>query len=136
MTTEATVNQPTVEQTPAKSTVNAGASERYYRPNVDIVESGDDILLVADLPGARSADIDVHFEDGSLTLHARVSQRGAPESRYLLQEYGVADFRRTFQISEHIDASRITAEYHDGVLTLRLPKVEAIKPRKISVQTH
>jgi HSP20 family protein len=53
----------------------------------------------------------------------------------LLQEYGVGDFYRTFKVSEQIDSTRISAEYHDGVLTIHLPKVEAAKPRKISVQS-
>ncbi len=55
-------------------------------------------------------------------------------SAYLLREYGVGDFYRTFRVSEQIDASRIEAEYADGVLKLHLPKVEAVKPRKITVK--
>jgi HSP20 family protein len=50
-----------------------------------------------------------------------------------LEEYGVGDFLRTFRVGEQIDASRISAEYSNGVLKLRLPKAEAVRPRKIKV---
>jgi len=106
----------------------------WYRPNVDIVEQGDDLLVLADVPGASNDDINVRFEDGTLSLHARVQPRGDDAGTQLVREYGVGDFYRTFQISEAIDASKITATCADGVLTLRLPKAEAVKPRKINVQ--
>jgi HSP20 family molecular chaperone IbpA len=108
---------------------------RWYRPNVDIVESAEELTVVADVPGAKGDDIDIHFENGSLTLHARVMPRQPADTDLLLQEYGVGDFQRTFQLGESIDANRISAEYRDGVLTLHLPKVEAAKPRKIEVRT-
>ena len=106
---------------------------RHYRPSVDIMERPDELLVVADAPGAAPEDIDVNFENGVLTLHARVKPRQAGETDYLLREYGTGDFVRTFQVSEHIDASRIHAEIAHGVLTLHLPKVEAVKPRTIKV---
>jgi len=109
-------------------------SGRYYRPNVDILEKADELLVVADVPGADGDSIDVGFEDGTLTIHAKVGPRQPAETRYLVREYGIGDFWRTFQVSEAIDASKISAEYADGVLTLHLPKAEAIKPRKIAVK--
>src|SRR5690606_13707836 len=106
---------------------------QYYRPNVDIVEQAEELLVRADMPGLRADDIDIQFEDGTLAIHGRVASRQPAGSNYLLQEYGVGDFYRSFQISEHIDASPIHAEYNDGVLTLHLPKTESVKPRKIAV---
>jgi len=106
----------------------------HYRPNVDILESAEELTVRADLPGTRPEDIDIRFENGMLTLHGKVGPRQPQERDFLLQEYGVGDFYRTFQVSESIDGQRITAEHRDGVLTLHLPKVEAAKPRKIAVQ--
>ena len=106
---------------------------RFYRPNVDILERSDELLLVADLPGAKSDQIDIDFEKGALTLHAPVPARQNQDQLYLVHEYGVGDYYRTFNVSEAIDAGRITAEYADGILTLHLPKAESVKPRKISV---
>lgn len=105
---------------------------RVYRPSVDILETSDDYILQADLPGAKGDLIDVRYEDGELTLRAPIEAREVP-GRPLLAEYGVGDFHRAFRLSEQIDASRITAEYARGVLTLRLPKTEAVRPRKIAV---
>lgn len=106
----------------------------YYRPNVDIVETHDELLVLADVPGVSGDDVDVRFEDGTLSIHARVAPR-QEGVEYLLQEYGTGDYYRTFEISEAIDAGKITAECADGVLTLHLPKAESAKPRKISVKS-
>ena len=124
-------NPATEEVTPAEHT----RSGRYYRPNVDILDQADELVLLADLPGADGDAIDIHFEDGELTIHAKVEPRQDEKTGYLLHEFGVGDFYRTFRISEALDASKITAEYTDGVLTLRLPKTEEARPRKIAVQT-
>jgi HSP20 family molecular chaperone IbpA len=107
----------------------------HYRPNVDIVEKADELLVLADLPGAAGEDIDIDFEDGSLTIHVKVAPRQQEDVEYLVHEYGVGDYYRTFRVSEAIDASKITADYADGVLTLHLPKAESTKPRKIDVKS-
>ena len=105
-----------------------------YRPNVDIVESASELTLYADVPGAKGDDIDINFEEGVLTIQGKVEPRYADETRFLVREYGLGDFYRTFRVSEKIDIGRIHAEFNDGVLTVHLPKVEAAKPRKISVK--
>ena len=123
-----------------KSAVDTDGAEHtrtgtIYRPLVDIVECSDELTLLADVPGAAAGDVDVKFEDGLLTIHARVHPRYDESARFLRAEYGVGDYDRTFQIGETIDPSKISAEYREGVLTLHLPKTEATKPRKIHVQT-
>jgi len=107
---------------------------RHYRPNVDILETKDELTVLADMPGVKAEGIDLHFENGTLTIHGKVDARQPDDTEYLLCEYGLGDFYRTFQVSETIDAAKIAAEYRNGVLTLHLPKVEAAKPRKIAVQ--
>ncbi len=109
-------------------------SGRYYRPAVDILETADELTVLADVPGAKPESIDVRFEDGALTIHAQVPLRRDEDAEYLLHEYAVGDFWRTFRVSEAVDAAKITAEYAEGVLTLHLPKAETLRPRKISVQ--
>lgn len=107
---------------------------QWFRPAVDIVEQENELLIVADMPGATSESIDIDFEDGVLTIEGKVAPRYEDKMNFLLYEYGVGGFHRTFRVSEHIDASRIHAEYKHGVLTIHLPKAEAAKPRKIQVQ--
>ena len=129
------MNTETVMSKPEGGTATAEhtRSGRFFRPNVDIVEKADELLLLADVPGADGDAIDIKFEDGELTLHAKVEPRQSSDQPYLYQDYGVGDFYRTFQISEMIDASKISAEFGNGVLTLHLPKAESVKPRKIEV---
>jgi HSP20 family protein len=107
----------------------------HYNPNVDIVETRDELLVLADMPGLEPGDVDVHFENGTLTIHGKVRERQTENTTYMLREYGVGDFHRSFEVSEAIRPDGITAEYADGLLTLHLPKTEAVKPRKITVRT-
>jgi HSP20 family protein len=128
----ATVTEKRSEESRPQSERTRGG--QVYRPNVDILEKQDELLVLADMPGVKGSEIDIRFEDGELSIYgpAPARQEGA---RYLLQEYGVGDFHRTFRVSEHIDPAKISAEYKDGVLMLHLPKVESAKPRKIKVKT-
>lgn len=105
-----------------------------FRPNVDIVETANELLLIADVPGVKSDEINLHFEDDELTVHGPVAMRQCPQEGYLFQEYGLGDFYRTFRVSEQIDATRIHADVAQGVLTVHLPKAEAARPRKIPVK--
>jgi HSP20 family protein len=106
-----------------------------FRPNVDIYELPDELVVLADMPGTKADQIDIQFEDGSLTIHGRVANRRENQGALARQEYGVGDFFRTFRVSEHIDVPRIAAEYDEGILKLHLPKVEAVRPRRIQVAT-
>jgi HSP20 family protein len=125
-------NQPAVK-TPAEETATEHTrSDASFVPTVDIVERGDALVMYLDMPGAKSDSIDVDFNGGCLSIYGKVEPRGNG-AHYLLREYGVGDFFRSFQVSEDIDAAAITAEYRDGVLEVRMPKAEAIRPRKISV---
>lgn len=147
-TVEQTVEQPVAGQpqseTPAKQletsqpvdTAAHSESTRggpVYRPHVDIVENEQELQVLAEMPGLREKDIEIRFENGMLTLHGKIHPRWPENQQFLLQEYGVGDFYRSFRVSEQIDNTRITAEYRGGVLTLHLPKAEEAKPRKIAV---
>ena len=109
-------------------------TDRTFRPNVDICDCGAEVLIIADVPGTRPDAIDVSFDDGVLTVHAPVAARTLP-GRPLRQEYGIGDYRRSFRIGEGFDASQITAEYRQGVLTIRVPRLAAVRPRTIAVRT-
>jgi HSP20 family protein len=111
-------------------------SRPVYRPNVDIVERSDALLIYADMPGVNPDDVAINFQHGSLTIHGQIKPRQAEETRYLVNEYGVGDFYRDFRVGEAVDASQITAQYNDGVLIVHLPKVEAVKPRTIKVASN
>jgi HSP20 family protein len=117
------------EQTAPESTRGG----TYFTPRVDIHENDKELTLLADVPGARPEEVDLRYERGQLFLHARVRPRER-QGNYLVFEDEDGDFYRVFDIHESIDASKIEAECKNGVLTVHLPKVEAARPRQISVR--
>lgn len=110
--------------------------ECHYRPNVDIFEQADEIVMLADLPGATPESIEVDYEDGELAIKAHVEPRQEADTRFLVREYGTGDYRRKFRVNETVDAERINASFVDGVLTVRLPKVQAAKPRRVAINPN
>jgi len=115
---------------PATSPSAAGLT---YQPNVDASDRGTEVVLVADMPGASATTIDVTFEDGVLALHGRVVPR-PPSGRVIRQEYGIGDYRRSLRLGAGFDGTRIAADYRQGVLTIRVPRLTAVLPRKIEVR--
>jgi HSP20 family protein len=107
-------------------------SQSTYTPRVDIHESEDGLTIYADLPGVDPDDVELRFENGELTLYARVKPRVA--DRVLAQEYGTGDFSRVFRLTHDIDKNNINASLNNGVMVLRLPKSQRLRPRKIDVQ--
>jgi HSP20 family protein len=105
-----------------------------FTPVVDIYESANELTLVADLPGVEPKDLKLDLREGVLTLSGSVDRPERPGEEPLLKEYEVGSFYRQFTLSDTIDQSQIEAQLADGVLHLHLPKVEAVKPRQITVR--
>ena len=118
---------PTPETQVMKGTVT-------YSPRFDVWENDDELVLYGDLPGVASEDLDIHFEKGELKIYGKVAPRNA-NVELLYGEYGIGDFHRSFSVSEAIDPEKISAELKNGVLTVHLPKREAVKPRRIEVKS-
>jgi HSP20 family protein len=104
-----------------------------YNPRIDILEAEDELLLLADLPGVEPAELNIRYENKELMIEGKVAPRQG-DVRYLYNEYGIGDFYRQFTIGEAIDAEKISAELKHGVLTVHLPKTDAVRPRRIPVQ--
>lgn len=98
----------------------------WRSPDVDLYENSDELVLHADLPGVVEEGVQVEVSRGVLTLQA------VPVSAETAGRHG---YYRQFTLSSWIDADAGTAALEDGVLTLRLPKSEAAKPKRIAVQT-
>jgi len=107
----------------------------FFTPRVDIFENDHELVLMADVPGVRSEDVDLRYERGELILHAKVKPVESAR-RYLLNEYETGDYYRAFSIHESIDHTRIAAEVKQGVLTVHLPKAEPARPRQIAVKAE
>jgi HSP20 family protein len=110
--------------------------ECHYQPNVDILEQADEIVLLADLPGASPDTIELDFEDGELSIKAHVERRQDASTKFLVREYGTGDYHRKFRVSDVIDAEQIKASYTDGVLAVHLPKTQAAKPRRVAINAN
>ena len=106
-----------------------------YRAPVDVYETDAEFRVIADMPGACSEGIAISVEDNTLTIDAEVRDRYSALGRLRHQEYGVGDYHRSFRIGDGIDADSITASYRDGILEVKLPKAEAVRPRKIDIKT-
>lgn len=104
----------------------------YYTPAVDIYEDDAAITVTADLPGVRQDQLEIDLREGVLTVTGHVAP---PESRLrpVYREYGVGGYTRRFTLGDKIDQQSISAKLQNGVLELRLPKAERLKPRKIEV---
>jgi HSP20 family molecular chaperone IbpA len=106
----------------------------WYTPLVDVIENGDGFVFQADLPGVKAGDVEVSFENGTLTLEAKAAPRQPAGRSYLWREYGVGHFYRSFNIAAPINADGIKAQLKDGVLELYVPKAESARPRKVQIQ--
>jgi HSP20 family molecular chaperone IbpA len=108
-------------------------TERYLTPPVDIYETGDELVLVADVPGVGDDQLSINVDRDILTIQAR--SQDDPSAQPVDREFQLMSYYRQFQLSNRIDQDKISAELTHGVLTLHLPKAEEAKPRQIAVQT-
>jgi len=107
---------------------------REIVPAVDVFENGDEIIVVADIPGLPGEAIDVRVEGSTLTVEGkpRPTEQSAPA---FVREYDDVSFSRTFRIPAGIDTASIRADTKQGTVFIRLPKLAASKPRKIVVRS-
>ncbi len=105
----------------------------YFQPAVDIFETAEELVLVADMPGVPSDSVDVDLKGDTLTLEGRVTPHEYEGLKPLYVEYGVGGYYRTFALGEMIDRDGIKAQLKNGVLVLRLPKAERARARRIAV---
>jgi HSP20 family protein len=106
----------------------------FISPQVNIFETKEGYLLEADLPGVNKDGLEVTLEGTTLTLVGHRPEEKVPAD-LLYRESKGADYRRVFELDPNIDSGRIKARMEAGVLYLELPKAEAVKPRKILIQS-
>lgn len=108
-----------------------GRETEHVTPAVDIYETGNGHVLLADMPGVSREGLDVHVERDHLTIRGRVQPREGARAQH--REFVLRDYYRAFSLSDDIDAEHITAALQDGVLRLTLPKSVRAQVRKIPV---
>jgi len=106
--------------------------DRHITPAVDIYETPEGLVLMADLPGVDQEHLEIRSDNNILTIWG--ASRPAASGELVSREYELVNFFRRFELGEKIDQSKITAEFKHGVLTLNLPKAEAARARRIDVK--
>lgn len=104
-----------------------------FMPPIDIYDSDEGLVLLADLPGVTIDSLEIQVQDNRLTLFGRVTPTVPVDARLLHQEFEWGDFLRSFILSDEVDHDRITAKLNNGVLEVVLPRAPKTTPRKIQV---
>ena len=107
---------------------------RALIPRVDVIEDDSGITLLADIPGVPKDKLDLRIDGDRLLIEGEVTTPTPQQLQSVYAEVRVPRYRRSFTLSRELDPSRIEANVKDGVLTLRIPKQEHAKPRRIVIQ--
>ena len=135
MATDTTQGLQTREARNVATTTEATRPGVLLTPPVDTFEDPRAITVLADMPGVTPGHLTIDLHEGVLTITGHAPAPGGPDEVAVLHEYQAGTFQRSFTLSEAIDQARIQAALKNGVLRLRLPKVESAKPRQIAIQT-
>jgi HSP20 family protein len=112
--------------------VEAVQQREAVAPAVDVYENSDELLLLVDVPGATNDGIDVQLDKGQLTISAKRNEQAS--GALLAGEYRTCDYLRVFSVPQGIESAKIDAQLSGGVLRLKLPKSDSVKPRRIEVK--
>ncbi len=120
---------------PARPAQDPQQEAAAWSPRVDLAETEDAYLIALDAPGISREHIEIHFHDGALSVSGR---RDGPEAKegvnHVRCERVYGPFYRAFALPKSVDPGRIEASYQEGVLSIRAPKAEESKPRRIEVR--
>src|SRR5512135_510408 len=108
-------------------------NRKVYVPKVDIIETGDAMVMYADIPGADEKTVDVTLEKSVLTIRGTIAPQEFEGRSIAYAEYDVGDYERSFTVSDEVDRDRIEAAVKNGVLKLVLHKTPRVETKKITV---
>jgi HSP20 family protein len=112
----------------------SGATMRRWMPPMDLVESGEDFVLRADLPGMSEEDVKIELEDSTLTISGeRKAEHEAQGEGFYRVERATGAFSRSLTLPKGVDPEAVSARFDRGVLEVRIPKPAERKPRRISI---
>jgi len=108
--------------------------ESWVAPLVDIYETSDEYVILANMPGVAKDEVKIKLEDGNLVLMGLINFEEAKGRKYTLKETETGNYYRKFKISDGVDESKISANLEEGVLKVILPKHERVKPKTIEIK--
>jgi HSP20 family protein len=119
---------------PSGQTGGQNGTLRRWIPAMDLVESNDEFVLRADLPGLNENDVNIELEDNVLTISGeRKAKHEERKEGYYRVERASGKFSRSLTLPEGVNAERVQASFDQGVLEVRIPKPEQRKPRKVTI---
>ena len=112
-----------------------GSSDRSWAPGADMFETKEDLVIKVDLPGMSEKDVQVSITGDLLSLKGerKESEEAVTPEQYFRAERWTGRVERIFQLPIPVQADHVRASYREGVLTVTLPKVEAVKPKEIKI---
>lgn len=115
--------------------VEGGTGRTRAFPALNIWEDGDVLMAEAEIPGLTMDDLEVYVVGNELTLRCQRRDAADENSNFHRRERGTGEFARTVTLPFEVDAQHVEATLCNGILTVKLPKAEAAKPRKIAVKS-
>ncbi|PZS08422.1 MAG: hypothetical protein DLM64_12530 [Solirubrobacterales bacterium] len=120
--------------TPAAPGNGGAGALRRWMPAMDLVETEEEFVLRADLPGLSESDVNIELEDNVLTVSGeRKAEHKERKEGYYRVERASGSFARTLTLPDGVDADAVNASFDRGVLEVRIPKPEQRKPRKVAI---
>ncbi len=116
--------------------VETTRNARTFFPRVDIYETEDTVVLLADMPGVNENSVDITLEKNILTINGYANPQAPENFEPAYAEYHFGNYERTFALSDEVDREQIEATVKNGVLRLIMPKAETAKTRKITVKAE
>ena len=115
--------------------VPAVTQNTHWQPSVDIRETDDAFIIVADIPGLKKKDVNVNVKDGKLEISGeRIFENKEENGSYHRRERSYGSFNRSFHLPEIVLEEKITASFKDGILSVEVPKAEEVKPKGYEIK--
>ena len=112
-----------------------GLFDRPASPAVDVTEDAERYEVICDVPGLKREEIEVTLAQGVLTIKGeKKTPRKSDTTRVFREESWEGKFQRTISLPGDVDPAKVTADLHDGVLAVSLPKREEARPKQIAIQ--
>lgn len=109
----------------------------FNYPSMDLVKEGNNLVVHVDLPGINPKDVDISVTGNLLTVKGeRKHEKETKEEDYVVREIGYGSFERSFTLPAEVNPDKIKANYKNGVLYITMPAAEAIKGRKVQIETE
>lgn len=122
-----------IEKRQQADVVRTGGEQiEYFQPATDVRETSDALILQFDMPGVSSENIELTVEKGTLTVTGKADPEEHGNAVY--RETRIGDYRRVFSLNDNVNTEDIKAEMKTGVLTVRIPKPEVAKPKRIAIK--